>query len=196
MPGTVYRLNGRTLTEEEWQEHKRTRCQGRLEEMLAAGRPPHANTDREFLKGHCNGSQFDGMESRGDFYRRVAEAHGQDVKGKVYLASLARFPGDPQAWVSGKGDVEKVLDANGWGSEGLVKREVRNVAQPASVAVAPDIVQEDTLELAEQLAGEEAGQVDHVDLAEQVFNARKGTRSKETFRPEIHCPDFVQGDES
>lgn len=143
----------------------------KFDDMVLSGQAPRANSDREFLMGKCNGNQFEGMERLGDHYRRVAEAHGQDVHGKVYLSGLARFPGDPEAWVSGKGDVENVLDRRGWGAEGAVSRPVTNVAPPANVAVAPDIVEDKVDEI---LSGvEDPGRVDREDLAEQVTDRLK-----------------------
>ena len=99
----------------------------RLAEMLALGAPPMSNTDREFLEGRCNGNQFDGGPLRqdiGDRFRKVAEAAGQSVKGKVYIGGLARFPGDPHAWVSDRGDVKRIVEGRGWKCEGSV--EVNN----------------------------------------------------------------------
>lgn len=162
----------------------------RLAEMLALQRPPQSNTDREFLMGRCNGSQFEGREREGDLYRSVAEAHGQDVSGKVYLGGLARFPGDPEAWVSGKGDVERVLDRRGWGCDGLVKREARGEGPPPQgPAVAPHLVEDEVDLICEDL-GVDGADVDRVDLAEQVFNARKGP-SGQKFEPAVHCPSYA-----
>jgi hypothetical protein len=164
-----------------------------LAEMLALRRPPQSKTDREFLMGCCNGNQFEGREREGEYYKAVAEAHGQSVKGKKYLSSLARFPGDPEAWVDGRGDVERVLDKHGWGCDGTVKREVRNVGEPGGgPAVAPHLVEE---EVAGIVAGvDDPDSVDVVDLAEQVFNVRKGP-SKDAFEPKVHCPTFAAAEE-
>ena len=41
----------------------------------------------------------------------------------MYKSSLARFPGDPQAWVSSRSDVKKILEERNWQSEGTVKNE-------------------------------------------------------------------------
>lgn len=91
-----------------------------LAEMFASAQAPCAVTDATFLAGHCNGSQFAGQEAEGDFIRRVAESEGQSVKGKVYLGGLAKYPGDPKAWVDGRGDVKKVCEERGWNCEGSV----------------------------------------------------------------------------
>lgn len=157
----------------------------KLAEMLALQQAPRANTDREFWMGHCNGNQFEGRELEGDYYRRIAEAHGQDTTGKIYMGSLARYPADPQAWVSGKGDVERLLDQNGWGAEGCVSRQVKKVAEAASCPLAADVLHREVDEIIARTvpAGEEH-LVDRVDLAEQVFEARKGAFCNAKFEPE------------
>lgn len=95
----------------------------KLAEMLTLQSPPMSNTDREFLEGHCNGNQFAKgplSEDLGDRMKAVAEAAGQNVKGKVYIGGLARFPGDPEAWIAGRGDVRKVVEERGWKCSGSV----------------------------------------------------------------------------
>lgn len=144
-----------------------------LAEMFALRQPPMSNTDREFLEGHCNGNQFEKTPEIGEAYKRVARAHGQNPAGKVYLSGLARFPGDPEAWVSGKGDVENILDRRGWGAEGAVHREIKNVAEPEQIAVAPDIVDREVEEILETVPPEDRPRVDVEDLREQVIEKRK-----------------------
>src|SRR5271154_7062156 len=85
-----------------------------LAEMFALGQPPMSNTDREFLAGTENGRQFEGQEEVGDYYRQEATKAGVNTTGKVYKNGLARFPGDPEAWVSGRGDVQRVIEERGW----------------------------------------------------------------------------------
>ena len=112
-----------------------------VDRMLVSGTPPSSKTDREFLMGTENGRQFQHRPEIGNYYRSVAEKRGQRVQGKKYISQLARFPGDPEAFVSGRGDVQKVCEQRGWGSGGLVDAKVRpreEAAQP--VDVASDIV--------------------------------------------------------
>src|ERR1700676_3108092 len=97
-----------------------------LAEMFALRQPPMSNTDREFLQGHVNGNQFEGQDEIGDQFRKQAEAAGVNVQGKVYMGGLAAFPGDPEAWVGGRGDFQKVVEDRGWSCEGSV-----NVAAPS-----------------------------------------------------------------
>lgn len=106
--------------------------QARYEEMIAAGEShmmaemlafqaaPGLNTDDTFLRGHCNGNQFAKQPHVGDFYKKKAEAAGVDTTGKVYLSSLAQESGDPEAWVSGRGDVKRICAERNWDCEGSV----------------------------------------------------------------------------
>ena len=110
------------------------------DKMLAIGRTPYLRTDVEFLKATENGRQFQGMEYQGDAYKESCEKHGGTVTGKKYLHQLARFPGDPEAWVSGRGDVERVARKRKMGVEGLVDVKTPEAEPPKPVDVAPDIV--------------------------------------------------------
>jgi hypothetical protein len=109
-----------------YMECRRKGTTRKLAEMLAEGKPPKSNTDVEFLRGHCNGSQFEGgpiANNMGDFYRSSAEEAGQSTTGKIYLSGLAAFAGDPRAWVSDRGEAKKVLEERGWSSDGLVENK-------------------------------------------------------------------------
>jgi hypothetical protein len=92
----------------------------KLAEMFAEQRPPQANTDATFLAGNANGKQFEDCQPLGDTLKAMAEREGQSVKGKKYLSQLARYPGDPEAWVDGRGDVARVVAKRGWRCSGSV----------------------------------------------------------------------------
>lgn len=113
----------------------------KLAEMLALQSPPMSNTDREFLEGQHE--QFAATPHHGDYYAKQAKRHGlANTKGLTYMPGLARFPGDPQAWVTGRGDVAKVVEKNGWACDGSVKVNAMRQEEPKVVDVAPDIVQD------------------------------------------------------
>lgn len=112
----------------------------KLAEMFALQRPPSAMTDREFLEGHVNGNQFEGQPWMGDRYRKEAEVAGVDPKGKIYVSGLAAFPGDPMAWVGGRGDVRRVCEARGLTSSGAVNYTPGQRDPQADVLVADDLV--------------------------------------------------------
>lgn len=123
----------------------------KLAEMFALQSPPMSNTDREFLEGQggCY-DQFDGNEYIGNFHRYMAKKNGVDTTGKVYLSGLAAFPGDPKAWVSGRGDAQRVVEERGWSCDGSVKVK-GEVLPPTSpkFTVADDIVAERAARLVE-----------------------------------------------
>lgn len=104
----------------------------RFAEMVALQAPPRCMTDREFFEGMGTlDSQF------GDpLYKKLildkAKSKGF-VPGAhdVYLSSLARFPGDPEAFVpptGGRGHIRKICEQRGWAHEGVVTVKGRNDA--------------------------------------------------------------------
>ncbi len=154
------------------QIRRRGECHN-LAVMLAKRSPPACKTDREFLRGHVNGSQFEGQESLGEAYAAEARRRGVNITGKVYLSGLAAYPGDPEAWVSGRGDVERVLDARGWGCQGDVTRRMQVVAEPLNVEVAPDIVDDKVAEILVAQGVSDPNSVDLEDLRSQVHSGLK-----------------------
>jgi hypothetical protein len=164
-------INGREVSELEFRGDEAA-AKARFDEMVLSRTPPMSSTDREFLEGHCNGSQFEGQDYIADRYRREALAAGVDPKGKVYLGGLARYPGDPEAWVSGRGDVKRVVESRGWGCEGSVNVKSRPLGvERKPVPVAEDLVRERVLEhLASVPAGEK---VDVEGVREKVVNEMK-----------------------
>lgn len=113
-----------------------------IAEMLALQTPPMSNTDREFLQGHCNGNQFDKgplTETVANRLKAAAEAGGQNVTGKVYLGGLARYPGDPEAWVSGRGDVKRVVESRNWKCSGSVEHNPDSRSDEKILAAVPTV---------------------------------------------------------
>ncbi len=149
-----------------------------LAEMLALQQPPMSNTDREFLEGRggCY-DQFDGNEYIGDYYAGMAKQAGVDTTGKVYQGSIAAYPGDPRAWVTGRGDVQKLLEERGWGSEGSVNVKMREAPEAPRKAIADDIVRDGVEAMAEALPPGE--KVDREALSEQFVAQHKPYWAKE-----------------
>lgn len=126
-----------------------------IAEVLATRSFPGVRTDSEFNKGRCNGNQFEHHPGLGDYYRGVAEAEGQSTTGKTYISQLARYPGDPEAWVSGRGDVERVCRDRGWGCSGAGVEIKTGDRKPADdVKIAPDIIEREVTEYIESHPGE------------------------------------------
>ena len=119
--------------------------------MFATQQGPGLVTDNTFMHGHCNGNQFEKTPWRGDYYRQVAKKAGFNITGKVYKPSLADFPGDPKAWVSGRGDVTRVAEERGWNVEGSVNVKGRKPGdfERKPVGVADDIVDAEVQQIIE-----------------------------------------------
>lgn len=170
---TRYFKNGKEVSPEEFYGDA-IAARERLEAMFASRQAPQSKTDREFLRGHCNGNQFEEHQGLGDYYERVARAHGVDPKGKVYLGSLAEYPGDPRAWVDGRGDVQRVVEERGWQCSGAVNVKAREPLDgPKEVGVAPDIVAAKVQDHLAALDPRERKAVDTVELSEKVAEELK-----------------------
>lgn len=120
----------------------RMRCNGQshnMAEMLALRKFPGVRgTDSQFMAGtHAQDDMID--QARYDAARR----QGVDTNGKRYLSSLARFPNDPEAWVSGLGDVRRVVTDRGWNCHGAIDHtgfEFSEHERPADIPIASSIV--------------------------------------------------------
>ena len=118
-----------------------------MAEMLACRAFPNLRTDVAFWMGRVNGNQFEDTPGLGNTYRQVAESRGQSTTGKYYQSGLARFPGDPEAWVTGRGDVERVLRSRGWGCEGIVNITAEDRPPIPDIPIAQDIVDREVEEI-------------------------------------------------
>lgn len=143
----------------------------RMAEMLALGAFPGVRTDATFNKGRCNGNQFEQSPWIGDRYREVAESMGCNTTGKFYMNQLAEFPGDPAAWVSGRGDVERVCLERGYSCDGAVnvKSQPRAKEEPGGYRVDPALIRREVDEIMAENAGAR-----REDVEERVRDLREG----------------------
>lgn len=141
----------------------------KFDAMVESGQVPGCMTDSVFLEGSENGRQFAKNPKIGDHYKKECEKRGGQTKGRKYLSQLAKFPGDPSAWVSGRGDVQKVLEKRGWGSEGSVNVKQRGPDKPPPppVPIADKIVDRET---ARELEGQTVTKREYMDKREKVRN--------------------------
>ncbi len=119
----------------------------RMAEMLATGKfPGTKGTDRAFMQGrHLDGSQFEGLpDIVGKDYVARAVAAGVNPAGKYYSGPLARYPGDPRAWVDSLHDVRRIAAERGLNVSGAVSITPPEPvgADHAPYRVAPEIVRE------------------------------------------------------
>lgn len=138
-------------------------------EILATRTFPGVRTDSTFNIDTENGKQFEKTPALGDQFRREAEAAGVSTTGKVYKHGLANFPGDPTAWVSGRGDVERVCKEKGFNCSGAVDYRAEEREPTPDVEIADDMVESEVNEIMELNPG-----VRREDVREQVVEVRTG----------------------
>lgn len=159
------------MTSEQVKHYNRCIAQGTshmLAEMFALSQPPNGVSDQTYMRGHCSGSQFEKSPHMGNYYKHITEQHGGNTVGKRYVSGLARFPGDPEAWITGRDDVKRLVEKRGWGCEGTVNVKAREALNPSEpkTEVAEDLLNKYTQHVAEGLPDPE--RIDMADLKAQV----------------------------
>lgn len=93
-------------------------------EMLALRQFPSVNTDDTFNRGKGEHMLNELQPIVRERYLSEAKKAGISIAGKHYYSGLARFPGDPKAWITtgsgARGDVERLCKKRGWGCRGSV----------------------------------------------------------------------------
>jgi len=115
----------------------------KLAEMLALRSPPRANSDRELFAGVGTLDKQIGDPEHLDALVGAAKRRGyRPNPNDVYQPGLARFPGDPEAFVpatGGRSHIKRVCEKRGWACHGAV--EVKAVeGEPKHVPLAKSIV--------------------------------------------------------
>lgn len=174
-----YFIDDKEVTEEGYKALREAIEAERLAEMFESGQTPHCISDQTYMKGHTNGSQFEKCQHMGNYYRHEAQLHGGNTNGKRYISGLARFPGDPEAWVTGRDDIKRVIESRpGWSCQGAVDLDGR-ANSPAPVErpeVADDLLDKYTVQVASGLPNPE--RIDLDDLREQVKDRIKPRKQK------------------
>ena len=121
----------------------------RFSEMVSTQRPPRLMTDSVFFSG-MKPWRDEMTPSHADFIYKQARSRGFEPPGDaVYQSALARFPGDPEAFLTrtmGRGYIKDVCARRGWGCEGAVNATTRepekdHLADENCVPLAEDLVQ-------------------------------------------------------
>lgn len=170
-------------------------------EMLALRCAPGARTDREYFADRGKlGDQFV-SEKVCDFYVSEARKHGYEPNpNDVYDSAVARFPGDPRAFISpsgGRGQAADALEAQGYEvsnrlGDGLVSVRSRpgEAAPIETPHLAPDLI--DEMIEARIQANPDLARADRRELVEAVVHEHG--YSDRTITGEI--PDGVELDPS
>lgn len=122
-----------------------------LAAMVALRKGPVLSTDDTFFQGM--GTLYDQFGSQQALNRTLAESKKRGFvpdKNAVYFPNLARFKGDPEAYVSrsqGRTYIRKLLERRGWESDGAVKVKGRGpekdpYARENCIPLADDAIQQ------------------------------------------------------
>ena len=154
-------------------------CSPKLADLLASRSfPGTRGTDRAFLQGRAlDGSQFEGSpDIVGRAHVKRAEAAGVNPTGKWYSGPLARYPGDPEAWVDSLSDVRRIAERrnlNVQGAVNVVAPEVsRTPLSGESYRVADDIVERHVADRLEDQP--DLGPVEQADLRDSLSRSLSG----------------------
>jgi len=158
-----------------------------FDQMVVNCRPPGCKTDNTFMNDTANGKQFETNPEQGDYYAAIAKKAGVSITGKKYMSNLCRdgYGGDPQAWVSGRGDVQRICEERGWGCTGdvVVKKREEMEAPPPPVPISPRLVER---EVRKRLAGQVVKPQEVMDMREKVADEmtppwkKKGVKREKT----------------
>lgn len=122
-------------------------CDPKLAEMLSRRSAPGIKTDATHFAG-IMGRQFANNPEMGDALSAELRAMGGSPVGKVYRSSLARYAGDPEAWVDSRSDIKAICERRGWGCEGGVTVKSPEMVDPTpTIPLDPKVVT-DEVELA------------------------------------------------
>jgi len=124
MPLYTYRCNGCGKTEEVLQSFKELEqgidtpvsccCDGSFERLMDQAHIGLCDTSmlRSALRSR---DQFDNpKDDRGEYIGGIAKRAGVDTTGRWYNPSIARFLGDPEAWVGSMDEIKQVCNRRGW----------------------------------------------------------------------------------
>jgi hypothetical protein len=138
--------------------------------MIASRQFPGVKTDSVFNEGKFSGSGGSGCEAKENHYRTQAEKRGFSTNGKWYCGSLARFPGDPEAFIGSRSDVLAVCKKNNFTIlDGYVDYKGHETPPTPDYEVAPGLIDRETREVMEDCPGSK-----YEDVYERVHELRTG----------------------
>lgn len=138
---------------------------------------PYISTDSTFMaKSHYEDGFGADNVSRMKA-RAAARKAGVNPEGKRYFPSLAKRQFDPRAWISGKGDVKRICEKEGWGCNGAVNVRERSDDGPNPLdepyQVDPKLVEKE-IATKEALAGERFSKKERADLKASLVTQYSG----------------------
>jgi putative FmdB family regulatory protein len=143
--------------------------------------PPTCLSDTTTYRGDNTGlGQFKSDAMR-EFHLAQARKHGVNTTGKLYDPALAKYPGDPKAWVGSDTDVRQVLESRNWGSTGKVK--VKQKSNGETTTPKPGLSEKIVRELVHERMVVDPGQKVS-KVVEDVVNDHAPRNGKRIIRPQ------------
>ena len=152
----------------------------RMAEMLATRTFPGVKTDSIFNEGKFS-SDRGKVGPEEVWLREQAEAAGVSTNGRWYCKGLASFPGDPTAWVDGRGDVLRIARAKNMTVYGYVEHKGRQTDPGVDTPIADDIVDDEVRDILDSCPGARVE-----DVRERVHALRSGRIDPNPLRVTDH----------
>lgn len=146
----------------------------KFEDIVESRQAPGLSTDSTFFSGTGTLDRQFGKDKRSlqEVVAGAARAGFRPTGNELYQPSLARFPGDPRAFIShagGKAQVRKIAEQDGTGCEGAVSVKAREPEREPEQKhkLAPQIVRR---HLREKLKNPDNAKRDRRELVEQIVH--------------------------
>lgn len=100
----------------------------------------------------------------------IARSYGVNPEAASYFPQLARFPGDPEAFVTSRSEIRKLLEKRGWSASGIVEYEAKKERSAGPYEVSDDIVEN---HFSQMYSEEEIREMRPEDVAEKKNELKK-----------------------
>lgn len=179
-------FDGSSSARSSYVQCRKNGCSVNMAKMLALQQPPTDKSDRRFLCDLSPRKQGNKQELARELkYRKQAERAGISHTGSVYLSALAdkRQGADPGAWISSRSDLQRVAQERRLKISGAVECDYtdQTVMEMPDIGVSPKLVEEEVRKI-ESRSAEPLTPKKRNMLREQVFEKRKGSKSKAKFQ--------------
>jgi hypothetical protein len=177
-------------SEEIQAKYEQMRLEGQshnIAEMLATRSFPGVKTDAIFNEGKFSGdSWMVGPEQQ--WLRNRAETAGVSTTGKWYCRGLADFPGDPTAWVDGRGDVMRIAAEKNMTVHGYVEQQGHEVDPGGDVPIADELISDEVQDILDAHPGASPEAV-----RDEVYQLRTGAVDTNALRVGDYDDSYLSG---
>lgn len=144
--GYVFKINGKEVTEDEFRSRP-----NKWGEIAESGCAPGLKTSTSRFSGQLTGhSKSRSERAYAEMYKRK---RGHYPDGKTYKSSLARYAGDPAAWVGSDDDVTALCKKRGWTCPSVGIKRAQYTPEPEVKPLGEDIIQRELEKVIESNPG-------------------------------------------